>query len=303
MRRVYEKGLASWTLMRRATFFAFAFYAGCSSSRLESGGTDHVPAIDDGASPDDGSVDARDAACAQTDDAADCSGIIRCTPCADGLCGPVSNLRGCDQEGDSCVVQGEGLCIGTRCTCSQGAWLCTPQGQACPRVGLVCSYQVNFYGGGGSQLACRACAGDTGGPIWSEYCNPTCGEVGLPCCPNDDCGVGNTCIHDSTSPEAGLCVRTCGTEGRPCCAGGDCGTGSLVCTHESSSSMAGICRACAVLGGPCCPGTIPSRACGIHGLVCDTTVQPEGRCMMPDGGASDAATDDGGARSAAWLIE
>jgi hypothetical protein len=250
-----------------------------------------VAANEDGASSQDSS---NDRGCVPTGKPGTCSPIVHCTPCDGGLCGAVSNLDGCDQEGATCTAQGQQLCTGTPCTCAGGFWQCTPLGQSCARIGDSCTYLVNFGGGGASIFYCRACAGVGGGPTWSAGCAATCGETGLPCCAGSDCGVGNlTCIHDSTSPAAGTCVAACGVEGRPCCADGGCGTApNVVCVHDAQASTIGTCRACGVLDGPCCTGTIPSRACGIGGLVCDTSAGPEGRCSLASSGSSDAAPDD-----------
>jgi hypothetical protein len=251
-------------------------------------------AHEDGTSSQDASDDR---GCVPTSNPVICSPIVHCAPCDGGLCGAVSNLDGCDQVGATCTAQGDGqqLCTGATCTCSSGFWQCAPLGHPCPRIGDSCAYLVNFGGGGVSIFYCRACPGDGGGPTWSAGCAATCGEVGLPCCAGGDCGVGNlTCIHDSASLAAGTCVDACGDEGRPCCADGGCpgAAPNVLCVHDAPASTTGTCRACAVLDGPCCPGTIPSRACGIGGLVCDTSARPEGRCAVAGSGSTDAATDD-----------
>jgi hypothetical protein len=232
--------------------------------------------------------------CVPTDNPGFCSPIVHCAPCDGGMCGFVSNLDGCDQEGATCTAEGEQLCAGSACTCSSGFWQCAPLGHPCAHIGDSCGYRQNFGGGGVSIFYCRECVGDSGGPNWSAGCASTCGETGLPCCAGGDCGVGKlTCIHDSASPPAGTCVAACGVEGRPCCADDGCGTvPNILCVHDAQASTAGTCRACAVLDGPCCLGTIPSRACGIKGLVCDTSATPAGRCVVPGSGSPDAATDD-----------
>jgi hypothetical protein len=253
-----------------------------------------VAAHEDGASPQEASGDR---GCVPTSNPGFCSPIVHCAACDGGLCGAVSNLDGCDQEGATCTARDDRqqLCTGTTCTCSSGFWQCAPLGQSCARIGDSCAYRVNFGGGGVSIFYCRACAGDSGGPTWSAGCAATCGETGLPCCAGGDCGVGNlTCIHDSASPAAGTCVAACGVEGRPCCAHGGClgAAINVLCVQDAPASSTSTCRACGVLDGPCCPGTIPSRACGIGGLVCDTSARPEGRCAVAGSGSTDAATDD-----------
>jgi hypothetical protein len=122
-----------------------------------------VAANEDGASSQDSS---NDRGCVPTGNPGICSPIVHCAPCDGGLCGAVSNLDGCDQEGATCIAQGQQLCTGTLCTCSGGFWKCAPLGQSCARIGDSCTYLVNFGGGGASIFYCRACAGDGGGPKW-----------------------------------------------------------------------------------------------------------------------------------------
>jgi hypothetical protein len=138
--------------------------------------------------------------------------------------------------------------------------------QACVPAGIICSTIVR----------CAPCDGGLCGPVSNL----------------DGCDQSNlTCVHGSTTPDAGICAVSCGAEGLPCCADDSCGALSIVlCVHDSASSATGTCRSCGVIDGPCCPGTIPSRACGIHGLVCDTSAGPEGRCVA---GPSDAGSETG----------
>jgi hypothetical protein len=299
--RILGQSRRSPTPRRRACVLILlsAALVACSSSKPVTSGDgsiDKPPAADEGGTSSQDASDDRD--CMQTSNPGICSPIVHCAPCdGGGLCGAVSNLDGCDQEGATCTSQGDRqqVCTGATCTCSNGFWQCAPLGHTCPRIGDSCGYLVNFGGGGVSIFYCRSCQGDGGGPTWSAGCAATCGEVGSPCCAGDDCGVGNlTCIHDSASLPAGTCVDACGDEGRPCCADGGCpgAAPNVVCAHDAPASTTGTCRACGVLGGPCCPGTIPSRACGIGGLVCDTSASPEGRCSVAGSGSTDAATGD-----------
>src|SRR6478736_585833 len=93
----------------------------------------------DGTSPEDASADH---ACVQTSNPGICSPVVRCAPCDGGLCGPISNLDGCDQEGATCTVQGQQVCAGAPCTCAGGFWQCAPLGKACPALGASCVYLV-----------------------------------------------------------------------------------------------------------------------------------------------------------------
>jgi hypothetical protein len=112
--------------------------------------------------------------------------------------------------------------------------------------------------GGGSFIPPPRDMAMGGGP---DGMNNNCGMLGQPCCANQTCSGGTSCMNN-------MCVgNNCGHIGQACCNGN--------CSDLNSTCMNGQCvmtpMMCGNLNEPCCNGT----SCN-NGLMCSN-----GSCIMP----------------------
>ena len=115
-----------WAMTRRwrnavpLVFLVCVELVACRSSGGAGGG---------GVGGTDGPADApAEVACQTVDNGASCLPIVACRACDAGLCGPVTNLAGCDSEDQICVPD----CGGPACTCLFGVWSCPTPAPGCP---------------------------------------------------------------------------------------------------------------------------------------------------------------------------
>jgi hypothetical protein len=149
--------------------------------------------------------------------------------CAAGECEQGTSCSTNDGSGTcrACGLVGIGCCRGD---CWEGVCAYTDAPRICIACGLKGQPCCDPAVSGSACSDGSAC--DRAPTEMRGTCVGTCGQRGAACCRGGGCGVGLSC---TTANEAGTCIG-CGASTQPCCANDQCNPGNT-CVHLSTGAF------------------------------------------------------------------